>query len=74
MMNINAQYNALSEAIETRFKIENIYYVTSHISILFLNLVFMALLKALCWTLIFIIRNRFPPGTSSDIIKVIKHL
>ena len=24
----------------------------------------MALLKALCWTLIFIIRIRFPPGTS----------
>ena len=24
----------------------------------------MALLKALCWALIFIIRIRFPPGTS----------
>ena len=27
-----------------------------------LNLVFMALLEALCWELIFIIRIRFPPA------------
>ena len=28
----------------------------------------MALLKALCWALIFIIRIRFPPGTSLAIV------
>ena len=28
IMKTNAQYNALSKAIRTRFKIENIYYAT----------------------------------------------
>ena len=28
----------------------------------------MALLKALCWALIFIIRIRFPPGTSLAVV------
>ena len=31
----------------------------------------MALLKALCWALIFIIRIRFPPGTSLAIVSKI---
>ena len=46
----------LNESDETSLSI-NIYkpYET---------VLFMALLKALCWALIFILRIRFPPGTS----------
>ena len=34
----------------------------------------MALLKALCWALIFIIRIRFPPGTSlAMILNIVNH-
>ena len=32
---------------------------------------FMALLKALCWALIFILRIRFPPGSSIAIVKAL---
>ena len=32
----------------------------------------MALLKALCWALIFIIRIRFPPGTSLALHKIVR--
>ena len=33
IMKINAQHNALSKAIKTRFKMENIYYMTFRLNL-----------------------------------------
>ena len=42
--------------------LDKIFLTSAILSYIILNLVFMALLKAVCWAMIFIIGIRFPPA------------
>ena len=56
MINMRAQHITFNKAIKTVKILKNFYCK--------ILTVLMALLKVICWALIFIIRIRFPPGKS----------
>ena len=60
---LQISHTVTAETLQKRHII-NIFY--------FKSCFYMVLLKALCWALIFIIRIRFPPGTSLATVQKLK--